>query len=154
MSTSTRFAVAIHILTSLTLRSGQAVRSEDIAHSVNTNPTVVRRILGALAGAGLTRSRLGLGGGTQLARPAAQITLLDIYRAVEEPPYFALHRTPPNPDCYIGHNITPVLEQEFDRLGQALEQSLMQTTMADIARQLQDRAGEAPPANADRAGQV
>nr|WP_254900138.1 Rrf2 family transcriptional regulator [Serratia marcescens] len=43
MSTSTRFAVAIHILTNITLCRGQTVRSEDIARSVNTNPTVVRR---------------------------------------------------------------------------------------------------------------
>lgn len=141
MSTSTRFAVAIHILTSLTLRSGQPVRSEDIAHSVNTNPTVVRRILGSLASAGLTQAQLGLGGGAMLARPAAQITLLDIYRAVEEPPYFALHRAQPNPECYIGLNITPVLEREFGRLSLALEQSLAQTSMADIARAVRERAG-------------
>jgi Rrf2 family protein len=143
MSTSTRFAVAIHILTSLTLRPGQTVRSGDIAHSVNTNPTVVRRILGALAAAGLTQAQLGLGGGALLARPAERITLLDIYRAVEDAPFFALHRAPPNPDCYIGYNITPVLEQEFGRLGQALEQALAQTTMADIARRVQERAGGA-----------
>ncbi|MBV8048774.1 MAG: Rrf2 family transcriptional regulator, partial [Paludibacterium sp.] len=105
MATSTRFAVAIHILTHISLRHGQAVRSEDIAHSVNTNPAVVRRILGALAAAGLTQAQLGQGGGALLAKPVAQITLLDIYRAVEEPPTFALHRVPPNPDCYIGRNI-------------------------------------------------
>ncbi|WP_028534634.1 Rrf2 family transcriptional regulator [Paludibacterium yongneupense] len=141
MSTSTRFAVAIHILTSLTLREGQAVRSEDIAHSVNTNPTVVRRILGALASAGLTQAQLGVGGGALLARPAGQITLLDIYRAVEEPPYFALHRVPPNPACHIGNRITPVLEQEFARLSRDLELSLGQTTMADIASRVEERRG-------------
>lgn len=141
MSTSTRFAVAIHILTNITLHDGQAVRSEDIAHSVNTNPTVVRRILGSLACAGLTQAQRGLGGGALLARAAEQITLLDIYRAVEEPPYFALHRAPPNPDCYIGHNITAVLEQEFSRLSQVIEQSLAQTSMADIVRQVKERAG-------------
>ena len=72
MSTSTRFAVAIHILTNITLCRGQTVRSEDIARSVNTNPTVVRRILGALAEAGLTYSQMGQGGGALLAlRPAS-----------------------------------------------------------------------------------
>ena len=111
MSTSTRFAVAIHILTNITLCRGQTVRSEDIARSVNTNPTVVRRILGALAEAGLTYSQMGQGGGALLARPAEAISLLDVYRAVEDQPYFMLHRTRPNDACYIGHAITPVLEQ-------------------------------------------
>lgn len=123
MSTSTRFAVAIHILTNITLCRGQTVRSEDIARSVNTNPTVVRRILGALAEAGLTYSQMGQGGGALLARPAEAISLLDVYRAVEDQPYFMLHRTRPNDACYIGHAITPVLEQEFARVGHALEAS-------------------------------
>ena len=73
MSTSTRFAVAIHILTNITLCRGQTVRSEDIARSVNTNPTVVRRILGALAEAGLTYSQMGQGGGALLARPGSDL---------------------------------------------------------------------------------
>jgi len=141
VSTSTRFAVAIHILTSITLLRGRAVRSEDIASSVNTNPTVVRRILGTLADAGLTQAQLGLGGGALLAKPADQITLLDIYRAVEEPPYFALHRSPPNQACYIGHNITPVLESEFNRLTGILESAMAETTMADIVRKVENNAG-------------
>jgi Rrf2 family protein len=141
VSTSTRFAVAIHILTNITLQRGKAVRSEDIANSVKTNPTVVRRILSTLADAGLTQAQLGMGGGALLARPAEQITLLDVYRAVEEPPFFALHRSPPNQGCYIGHNITPVLEREFQRLTQTLDEALAQTSMADIVRQVEANAG-------------
>lgn len=133
MSTSTRFAVAIHILTNITLCRGQTVRSEDIARSVNTNPTVVRRILGALAEAGLTYSQMGQGGGALLARPAEAISLLDVYRAVEDQPYFMLHRTRPNDACYIGHAITPVLEQEFARGGaQAILLSLVHRNIKRI----------------------
>jgi Rrf2 family protein len=141
VSTSTRFAVAIHILTNITLCRGQTVRSEDIARSVNTNPTVVRRILGALAEAGLTYSQMGQGGGALLARPAEAISLLDVYRAVEDQPYFMLHRARPNDACYIGHAITPVLEQEFARVGHALEASLAQTSIAEMAGQVERRAG-------------
>ena len=140
MSTSTRFAVAIHILTNITLCRGQTVRSEDIARSVNTNPTVVRRILGALAEAGLTYSQMGQGGGALLARPAEAIRCWT-YRAVEDQPYFMLHRTRPNDACYIGHAITPVLEQEFARVGHALEASLAQTSIAEMAGQVERRAG-------------
>ncbi|CAQ84685.1 MULTISPECIES: Rrf2 family transcriptional regulator [Photorhabdus] len=141
MPTSTRFAVAIHILTDIALHHGQAVRSEDIARSVNTNPTVVRRLLGALADAGLTYSQMGQGGGALLARPPEQISLLDIYRAVEDPLYFTLHRSKPNPKCYIGHNITPVLENEFLRITCVLETALAETTIADMANRVEDCAG-------------
>jgi len=139
--TSTRFAVAIHILTVVELHRGQAVRSEDIARSVSTNPTVVRRLLGTLSDAGLTHSQLGHGGGALLARSADTITLLDIYRAVEEPQFFALHRTAPNPKCYIGGHITPVLVNEFDNLTKTLEDALAKTTLADIVQRLEAGAG-------------
>ncbi|WLQ16200.1 Rrf2 family transcriptional regulator [Hahella aquimaris] len=139
--TSTRFAVAIHILADLALHKGKAVRSEDIACSVNTNAAVVRRLLGVLAEAGMTRSQLGVGGGALLAKPADEITLLDVYQAVEEPNYFVLHRSKPNPKCYIGCNITSVLEEEFQRISATMDASLAQTTIADVARQVADNAG-------------
>ena len=76
-----------------------------------------------------------------MARPAEAISLLDVYRAVEDQPYFTLHRTRPNEACYIGHAITPVLEQEFARVGHALEASLAQTSIAEMAGQVELRAG-------------
>jgi Rrf2 family protein len=139
--TSTRFAVAIHLLTNLALRGGQPSRSQDLARSVKTNSAVVRRILGSLANAGLVQSRLGQGGGALLAKPADQITLRDIYRAVEEPHYFAYHRSAPAQGCYVGHNITPVLQSEFQRLEDAANEALAQTTMADIAAKVETQAG-------------
>ncbi|MCS1371522.1 Rrf2 family transcriptional regulator [Serratia marcescens] len=78
---------------------------------------------------------------TAPARPAEAISLLDVYRAVEDQPYFMLHRTRPNDACYIGHAITPVLEQEFARVGLALEASLAQTSIAEMAGQVERRAG-------------
>ena len=92
MTISSRFAVAVHILTLLETGRGEPLTSEYMAGSVNTNPSVVRRILTLLARAGLTRARMGAGGGTVLARPAGEITLRDVYRAVEcEERLFSLH---------------------------------------------------------------
>jgi FeS assembly SUF system regulator len=47
-------------------------------------PTV-HKVVGLLSKAGLLRSLRGAGGGLQLARPAAAITLADIVEAVEGP---------------------------------------------------------------------
>jgi len=119
------------------------VSSEALARSVNTNPAFVRRLLGALAKAGLAESQMGQGGGALLARPEEKITLLDVYRAVEDQNLFALHRGGPNLECPIGRNITPILEAEIADAANALERSLASTTIADIAGRVAARVGRA-----------
>ena len=140
MPTSTRFAVAVHILTALAVNDGHAVRSEQLASSASTNPTVIRRILSMLAEAGLTSSQLGYGGGATLAKPANQITLLDVFQVVEEPNIFEMHRTPPDENCFVGRNIQQVLMRSMTKAQQALEAELSKTTIAEVAREIQTLA--------------
>jgi DNA-binding IscR family transcriptional regulator len=59
--------------------------SEQLASCLPTHPVVIRRLLAQLHKAGLVRSTRGHGGGSQLARDAAAITLHDIYLAVGAP---------------------------------------------------------------------
>lgn len=132
MSFSSRFAVAVHILTLLQLQEGEPVTSEYIAGSVNTNPAVVRRLLSMLAQAGLTTSRLGAGGGALLARPADRITLLEVYQAVEDGHLFAMHHEAPNPRCLVGRNIQGALERTVDDAQRALEAELAGKTIAGM----------------------
>ncbi len=129
---NSRFAVAVHILTLLEQQQGEPVTSEYIAGSVNTNPSLVRRLVSGLSRAGLTTSQLGTGGGAMLARPAAKITLLDVYRAVEDGELFAMHRERPNPACPIGRNIQAALEGHIETASNALEAELRQVTIADV----------------------
>ena len=84
MQISSRFSVAVHVLSLLALpeQDGVLLTSERMAGSVNTNPVVIRRILGQLKKAGLVEVRPA-SGGTFLTRQPAAITLLEVYRAVE-----------------------------------------------------------------------
>lgn len=132
MVTSSRFAVAVHILTLLAQGRGEPVTSEYIAGSVNTNPSLIRRLLLALQKAGLTTSQLGTGGGALLARPADGITLLDVYRAVEEGEVFGMHREQPNPECPVGRNIQGELQTRFDAATRQMEGELARTTIAQM----------------------
>lgn len=141
MPTSTRFAVAVHAAAALAFNSGGPVTSEAIARSATTNPAVIRKLFSLLARAGITDARLGLGGGAVLARPAESVTLLDIYRAVEEPVLVPLHRRSPDPNCPIGRNIQPVLRPVADRAQRAMEAELARVTLADVARELRERLG-------------
>ncbi|HYW07825.1 MAG TPA: Rrf2 family transcriptional regulator [Longimicrobium sp.] len=143
---NSRFAVAVHILTLLQQSGGEPLTSEYVAGSVNTNASLIRRILSALARARLTTSRLGAGGGALLARPAAEITLLDVYRAVDDGELFGMHREVPNPNCPVGRNIQLELECRFERAARALEAELSRTTIAEMALGItrRDADGEAP----------
>ena len=132
MQISTRFTMAVHVLVAVGHFEGQRATSTFLAKSVNANPVVIRRLMGQLKEAGLIAVEMGLGGAT-LAHPADEITLLDIYLAVEstEEHLFHFHEDP-NPSCPVGRNIHAVLDDELDAAQRALEDRLAQTTLADL----------------------
>src|SRR4029453_1250593 len=102
MSTNSRFAVAVHVLTLMAWSGEEPLKSDQVAESVNTNPVVIRRMLCELAEAGLVVSQTGSLGGTRLATNPAETTLLDIYEALECGSVFSLHRQKPRQDCPEG----------------------------------------------------
>ncbi|HEX2204700.1 MAG TPA: Rrf2 family transcriptional regulator [Longimicrobium sp.] len=140
---NSRFAVAVHILTLLAEAGGEPLTSERIAGSVNTNPSLVRRLLSALARAGLTTARHGAGGGALLAKAPGAVTLGDVYRAVDGGELFALHRERPNPACPVGRTIQGALEARIAAAERALEAELDRTTLAEMARDCQGAAAGA-----------
>ena len=74
MLSSSKFVVALHILTVLAHRRGHGpVSSKMIADSVGTNPVVIRRLMTALEGAALVNATAGRHGGFELAREPRQI---------------------------------------------------------------------------------
>lgn len=141
MISNSRFAVASHILTLLAQNPAEPVTSDYIAASVNTNPVVIRRVLGMLRSARLVTSQGGNGGGWRLVSAPAAITLRDVYRAVEEEPLFPLHHNEPNQNCPVGRHIQDALTGTFAAATEALEQELARTTVADLLRQVQALAG-------------
>lgn len=129
---STRFSIAVHALALISVSSGDCT-SDFIAGSVNTNPVIVRRILGMLKKAGLVEVRPGVGGATLLKAPA-EISLLDIYRAVEateEGGLFRFHEEP-NLQCPVGRNIEAALRSEMAQAQLALEQRLAQVSLSQL----------------------
>ncbi|WP_176096663.1 Rrf2 family transcriptional regulator [Burkholderia cepacia] len=138
MNTSSRFAFAVHVLALLSMQEGVPLSSDIIAGSVNTNPALIRRLLSMLAAAGLTTSQLGAGGGALLAREPGAITLLDVYRAVDDAQLFALHREAPNPTCLVGRHIQGALTDYIGDAQRAMEASLATRTLADVTADVLD----------------
>jgi len=144
MPTNSQFTVATHILALMAMHD-RPLASRLLSQSVNTNPVVVRRIIGALQDAHLVETTMGVEGGTRLLRPPREITLLDVYRATGQGRVLALHSSPPNPACEVGANIQPTLGAVFDRAQAALEAELAAVTVADVAADIAQRAGGAAP---------
>ncbi|MFZ3592501.1 Rrf2 family transcriptional regulator [Streptomyces sp. BH104] len=133
---SSRSAVAIHALAMLAHRRGGSLTSTEIADSLESNPVLVRRILGRLRDAQLVWSAEGRGGGWSLARAPRDITLYDAYAAVEEGQIFSRYTHPPSEACEVGRSIGDLLDVEFRSAERALEEQLGRTTIAGLLRQI------------------
>lgn len=129
---STRFSIAVHTL-SLIAVSPNDCTGDFIAGSVNTNPVVIRRIMGMLKKAGLIKVRPGVGGAALLKEPS-DITLLDVYRAViasDETQLFRVHESP-SFKCIVGRNIESTLQADLIEAQQAMENRLAETTLSQL----------------------
>jgi Rrf2 family protein len=103
-----------------------------IAEAVKDHPARVRQIVAALVKAGLLKSLRGAGGGIAIARPPEQITLRDLYLAVEDGPPLALGLRDPfrNWDnvCFV----RPVLGGVLDDMEQALQDRLAAVKLTEL----------------------
>ena len=136
MPQSTRFPVAIHILVSLSLQTDR-LNSESLAWSIDTNPSMVRRILASLNRAGLVSSQAGAAGGATIAKDPRRITLLDVLHAVELKPSIGVHT--PNPKCPLGAILGEPLQAVLDEADEAAEQVLAQQTVYQVAQKARKR---------------
>jgi Rrf2 family protein len=129
-----RFTVAIHVLCLLAAQHPRPLTSDFIAGSVNTNPVVIRRLLGVLRKAGLVKSQSGVSGGWELVVKPVSITLGGLYQIVRPGTVFALHSQQPNVLCPVGRNIQRGLGIHYQRAQAAMEAELDRTTIADVLR--------------------
>ena len=133
MQISSRFTLAVHILACIAVIKDMKITSNLLAGSTNTNPVIVRKILGQLKNAGLVEVVRGTGGAS-LAKPAQEISFLDIYQAVEcveRGELFHFHENP-NEKCPIGRNIHNVLDDKLEQIQRAMERELASISMADV----------------------
>ncbi|MBW8864445.1 MAG: Rrf2 family transcriptional regulator [Verrucomicrobia bacterium] len=137
MAVNTQFSIAVHILAGLACRDGQQATSGYLASSVNTSPSFVRRTLAKLSRAGLVVTTTGKAGTCRLAKKPGQVSLLDIYQAVDAPKAFAIHTYAPQKPCLVSCNIKTALEHALAKTQQAMEVSLAKITLADILTDLQ-----------------
>ncbi len=135
MQISSRFTIAVQTLTCIeVLKKDNVVNSELISASVGANPVIIRKIFGQLKDAGLIHVQRGGNGGVTLAKPAEDITLYDIYKAVDsvdEEGLFHFQENP-NANCPVGRNIHFVMDGRLQQIQGAMEKEMASMTIADV----------------------
>jgi DNA-binding IscR family transcriptional regulator len=113
-----------------------------MAKSVNANPVVLRRVISALAQAGVVATRAGAHGGVWLARAPREIGLDCVRQAVDDNPVVCC-RTNINDDCPMAQAAAGVIDTVSKRVDGAIRASLATLTLDDLVKQL--AAPAAPP---------
>lgn len=132
MKISTKFSDSIHLLAFIHIFQDKIpLTSDNIASSIETSPVMVRRLMIDLRKAGLLETTHG-SADPKLAKPVNEISLLDVYLAVEKDKHlFEIDRTT-NPECPVGGNIQPVLEEYYAQAETAAKAKLEQTKLSDV----------------------
>lgn len=133
MKYSTKLSDAVHIMAFIEINQDFDLSSTAIATSIQTNPAFVRQIMMKLRKAGLMSSVTGHAK-PSLAKPAEQITLLEIYKAVEgDKPLLHLD-THTNPKCGVGINIQLALLDYYQEIQKMAEEHMNQISLQDIIK--------------------
>ena len=137
MQISSRFTIATHMMIIIAMQDTDSkVTSDFLAASVGVNPVIIRKTLSQLKKAGLISVARGTGG-TEIIKDLQDISLLDVYQAVEclgkSGKLFSFHDNP------IGANIHAVLDQKLFDVQAAMENQLRQTSLAQVVADAQNK---------------
>ncbi|MFK7875588.1 MAG: Rrf2 family transcriptional regulator [Paracoccaceae bacterium] len=131
MKRNSRLSLALHTLGHMAGDPEKMETSANIAAHAGTNPVVVRRVLGKLRQAGLLQSEKGHAGGWRLARPPHQITLADVYLALDES-LVASGDTDTAADCSVEHVLHKKVASVLEEIERSLVKRLSATTIAEV----------------------
>ena len=131
MKYSRKLSDTIHTLAFVCLGEKEHLTSARIAESVKTNPAYIRQLMAALKNAGLISNTQGQANAC-LTKPADEITMLDVYRAVEgEKPLLHLD-IDINPECGVGIHVQLAIGDFYEEIQEAAEQKMREITLQDI----------------------
>lgn len=134
MQISMKCSVAVHCLIFIYEAKGIAkVTSNLLAESTGSNPVVIRNILSALKKAGLITVPRGTGGAELCADPS-QITLYQIYSALEPDgmsSIIGIHPCQKCP-CPIAQNIRQVLKTPYQKIEDSIKQTMEEITLQSM----------------------
>jgi len=132
MRNDTRLSRMLHTLIHIA-RQERPATSDTLAQMLSTNPVVVRRTMALLKEQGYVRSEKGHRGGWMLAKPLAEITLLDIHQALGSSSIFAIGLATDHPECLVERAVNDALTEAFDAAQALLLRRLQCITLQQLA---------------------
>ena len=133
MKRNSRLSLALHTLGHMALDKGEPLTSAHIAAHAGTNPVVVRRVLGRLREAGLLISEKGHAGGWKLAKSPTQISLADVYLALDEK-LVATDGGDEAAHCSLENALRNQVSAVMDDIERTLIERLSRTTIAEVCK--------------------
>lgn len=144
MQISSRLSIALHMFACMEyFKNDYKITSDFIASSVGANPVIIRKITSQLRDAGLVNVARGTGG-VSIAKDPKDISLLDVFEAVdsiENGKLFSFHENP-NTKCPVGGSIHLILDDKLERVQRAMEKEMKAITVADVIRDTKKYAGQ------------
>ncbi|MEL7939005.1 Rrf2 family transcriptional regulator [Pseudomonas delhiensis] len=138
MRNDTRLSRMLHVLIHMA-RHDQPATSDTIAQMLGTNPVVVRRTMALLKDKGYVRSEKGHRGGWTLAKPLADMTLLDIHQALGSSSLFAIGLSTDHPQCLVEQAVNAALTDALDAAQALLINRLGSVTLEQLASDFERR---------------
>jgi len=141
MRVSAKADYAVRAAAELAAADEGPVKGEKLAEAQDIPLQFLEHILLELKHSGIVRARRGAKGGYWLAKPADEVTIADIVRAVEGP-IAHVQSTPPEAIEYRGNS--EHLQEVWIAVRASIRNVLENTTLADLA------SGEMPDVVSDR----
>jgi Rrf2 family protein len=130
MHISARADYAVRAAVELAAADGELTKGEELAQTQGIPPKFLEAILASLRRAGLVNSRRGADGGYWLAKPAKEITVADVVRAVDGP-LAGVRGLRPENVTYVG--AATELPQVWIAVRQSMREVLEHVSLADVA---------------------
>ncbi len=140
MRISIKCSSAVHVLLMIAMLPGTCkITSELLASSVGSNPVEIRKLLSDMKRAGMIHVARGLGGATLMKEPK-DITLLDIYDAVDPKSLDDLIGVHSHPamQCPFGKNISDLLAEPYAEIGEVVRLKMASITLEQLCHRLKE----------------
>ena len=123
-------------MTALAFSPGEVIGSQTLAASVNTNPVVVRRLLLALRRTRLIETFAGKHGGARLRKKPREISLAEIYDAVEPRPVIPVNERKALKKCHVSCNMKSIMSRVAESTANAVRKHLRGISLAQLVRRV------------------
>lgn len=135
MKKNSKTSVAIHSVLHLALAK-KPITSEDLGACQNTNPVLIRRILGKLKKVGIVDSEKGHGGGWILLKKPKNISFQDIFLALDDGLLPAPMDITGNEHCLVLRTISSTMDEFLEEADQILSKKLTKISLQSLIDQI------------------